>query len=148
MLHNLYTQGKLYIDTDELVLVKAENGRFNGAVISVPPSLFLGLMNALHIKLDHPSKAQLTSLVSRYFYTPGWRASIEDISLQCHQCATLRQLPKVLIEDTTSIPKGIGTNLAADVIERASQKILIVRDELTQFIRGGSKVWIVCTFWT
>ena len=56
--------------------------------------------------------------------------------MQCHQCATLRQLPKVLIEDTTTIPDGIGTRLAADVIERASQKILIVRDELTQFIRG------------
>ena len=45
----------------------------------------------------------------------------------------MSQLPKMLIEDTTTIPDRIGTHLAADVIERALQKIFIVRDKLTQF---------------
>ena len=65
LLHNLYTQGKLFIDSDELIMVKSPEGRLNGAVISVPPSLFKGLMNALHIKLQHPSKCQLSNLVQR-----------------------------------------------------------------------------------
>ena len=90
-------------------------------------------MNTLHTKIGHPSKAQLTSLVRRYFYTTGWRESIDEILMQCHQCAILRELPKMLIEDTTTIPDRIGTHLAADVIERALQKIFIVRDKLTQF---------------
>ena len=67
LLHNLYTQGKLYIDSDDLILVKTPEGYLNGSVISIPPSLFPGVINALHIKLDHPSRAQLTSLVARYF---------------------------------------------------------------------------------
>ena len=111
LLHNLYSQGKLY--TDGLMLVKTPEGKFTDAVISIPPSLFPGLINALHIKLDHPSKAQLTSLVQRYFYAPGWRGYIDEVSTQCHQCASLKKLPKVLLEDTTSIQRvysyGNGT---------------------------------------
>ena len=136
LLHNLYTTGKLFIDTDDLILVKTPQGRISNAVISVPPSLFYGLMNALHIKLQHPSKGQLISLVQRYFYTPGWRSVIEEVTSQCHQCSTLRQLPKILLEDTTETPKGIGTDLAADVIERNTQKILIVKDKLSQYTKG------------
>ena len=61
---------------------------------------------------------------------------IDEVTNHCHQCSTLRQLPKVLVDDTTSIPNGIGTDLAADVIERNSQKILIIRDKLSQFMRA------------
>ena len=38
LLHNLYTQSRLFIDADRLVLIKTDNGKFNGAVNSVPPS--------------------------------------------------------------------------------------------------------------
>ena len=61
---------------------------------------------------------------------------IDEVTNHCHQCSTLRQLPKVLVDDSTSIPNGIGTNMAADVIERNSQKILIIRDKLSQFMRA------------
>ena len=132
----MYTQGKLYVGPEDLILLKTTQGQINNSVISVPPALFPGLMNALHLKLDHPSRSQLINLVERYFYTPGWRSIIENISTQCHQCAALKTLPKVLIEDTTSLPQGVATNLAADIIERASQKILIIRDTFSQFIRG------------
>ena len=94
-------------------------------------------MNALHIKLGHPSKSQLTSLVQRYFYTPGWRNIVQEITDQCHQCSTVKQLPKILLDDTTDIPQGIGTHMAADVIERNGQKILVVRDKLSQFTRAS-----------
>ena len=102
LLHNLYTQGKLYTDTDGLIMDKSADGSFNGATISIPPSLYPGLINALHIRLDHPSKTQLIGLAARYFYTPGWRGIIEEISDNCHQCATVRKLPKVLLDYTTS----------------------------------------------
>ena len=134
-MHNLYTQGKLFIDTDGLILVKNPEGRINNAAISVPPSLFHGLVNALHIKFDHPSKSQLSSIVQRYFYTPGWRSIIEEITTNCHQCSTLKMLPKILLDDSTTAPHGIGTHLAADVVERNTQKILVVRDTLSQFIK-------------
>ena len=55
LLHNLYTQDKLFIE-DGLILVKSSEGALNNATISVPPSIFPGITNALHIRLDHPSK--------------------------------------------------------------------------------------------
>ena len=136
LLHNLYTQGKLYVDAEGLIMVKSQEGEFNGAVISIPPSLFPGVANALHIRLDHPSKSQLTSLIARYFYSPGWRSTIEEITDRCHQCAAVKQLPKALLEDTTTIPTGPASNFSADIIERASQKILIVRENFSQYTRG------------
>ena len=136
LLHNLYTQGKLFIDTDGTILVKSPDGNFNGSVLSIPPSLYPGVANAIHIRLDHPSRTQLSSLISRYFYTPGWRAIIDDISEKCHQCAAVKKLPKVLLENSTAIPSGIATNFAADVIERSTQKILVVRENLSQYTRA------------
>ena len=133
LLHNLYKQGKLFIDNDDLIMIKTPEGHFNQSVISIPPPLFTGLMNALHLKLEHPSKQQLLSLVQRYFYSPGWRKCIEEVSSQCHQCASLKQLPKVLIQDSSSVPKGVGTNFAADVLNVLPRKFLSLEKNYPNF---------------
>ena len=117
-------------------MVKTPEGSFEGSVISVPPSLFPGVINALHIRLEHPSKAQLTSLVSRYFYTPGWKSIVEEVCNNCHQCAAVRKLPKILLDDTSTTPSGIASNFAVDIIERQLQKIFIIRESLSQYTRG------------
>ena len=107
-------------------------------MISIPPSLFPGVVNALHIRLDHPSRSQLANLITRYFYTPGWKAIVDEVTDCCHQCATVRKLPKVLLQDSTEQPTGLATNFSADVIERHAQKLLIVRENLSQYTRGAS----------
>ena len=66
LLHNLYTQGKLYVENG-LIMVKTPESEINGDAIAVPSSIFPGIINALHIRLDHPSKNQLIGLVARYF---------------------------------------------------------------------------------
>ena len=136
LLHNQYTQGKLYVDQDDVIMLKSPDGKFNGSVISIPPSLYPGITNALHIQLGHPSKAQLSALMSRYFYTPGGKSIIDDVSDNCHQCATVRKLPKVLLEDTTTPSQGLCSKFSVDVIERCNQKILVVREDLSQFVRA------------
>ena len=62
--------------------------------------------------------------------------ALPEVLLQCHQCTSLTTLPKVLLEDKMSIPQGIATNCSADAIERSNQMILIVCDNLSQFIKG------------
>ena len=136
LLHGQYTTGKLILDKDGLMLVKSPEGNFNGAAILVPFKLFMGVASALHIRLDHPSKAQLTNLVARYFYTPGWRAVIEEVTDNCHLCAAAKSLPAVLISDTNAVNKGFGSEFAADVIEREGQKILVVKEKLSQYVRA------------
>ena len=48
----------------------------------------------------------------------------------------MKQLPKVLLQDTSSSPDKIGARFAADVIEREGQKILVIRECLSQFTRA------------
>ena len=115
-------------------MVKTDNDVSDGA-ISVPPSVFPGVISALHIRLDHPSKAQLMGLVSRYFYAPGWQNIINEVTDCCNQCASIRKLSKVLLEETSTPPQSIGSNFAADVIEREGQKILVIRECVSQFTR-------------
>ena len=137
LLHNLYSIGKLTISKDGLMVVKSPDGFYEGSAISIPHALFPGLANALHIRLDHPSKAQLGGLLSRYFYSPGWRAIVDSVSDNCHQCVALKTLPKVLLEDTNKKSDGFASEFAVDVIERTGQKILIVKEKLSQFLMGS-----------
>ena len=135
LLHNLFTQGKLFVENG-LILVKPPGGAPSNSLISVPPSIFPGIVHTLHIRLDHPSKGQLSNLMSRYFYSPGWKQIINDVTDLCPQCAAVKKLPKVLLEDTTTIPESVASTFAADVIEREGQRILILRDCLSQYTRG------------
>ena len=132
-LHGLYTKGELMVDKDKTVMIKTKNGAYNGYAISIPHGLFPGLVHTLHIRLNHPSKSQLSQLVQRYFYTPGHQRIINEVSDNCFQCCSLKPLPSVLIKDTTTKVEACGTNFSADVMEREGQKVLIVRESLTAF---------------
>ena len=134
LLFNLYREGKLKIHKDGLITVShiESNGNLYQA-ISVPTALFPGLIHALHFKLSHPSKLQLTRMVSRYFYTPGYQRIIEEISDSCEACVALKQLPKEMFSQSTGNIEGFGSNFSADVIERNSQQILIIREKLSSF---------------
>ena len=137
LLHRQYTQGKLFIDTDGLIMVKTPDGMFKNSVISIPPALFPGLVSALHVQLDHPGTNQMSNLISRYFYAPGWRTIVSETNDNCHQCVAMKKLPKVLLQDSSTSPRCLASNFSADVIERYTQKILVVRETLSHYTRAA-----------
>ena len=51
----------------------------------------------------------------------------------CNVCNSLKKLPKELFIQSTSVSSVPGKKLSADVMRRAGQKILVVRDTLTSF---------------
>ena len=134
-LHNLYKKGELHVDKSDLITVrqKQSDGSFAQTIV-VPKNMFPGLANALHVKTSHPSKMQLTRLLSRHFYSPGQTKVISDISDKCYTCLSLKQLPKELFPQVTTAVNGFGSNFSADVIVRLKQKILLVRENLSQFV--------------
>ena len=133
-LYNFYREGKLKVHRDGLVTVaNTDQSGTQYQAVSVPTTLFPGLMHALHFKLNHPSKTQLTKLAARHFYTPGYQSIIEQVTDSCETCASLKQLPKEIFSESTGDIEGFGTNFSADVIERNSQQILIVREKLSSF---------------
>ena len=134
LLFNLYKEGRLKLHNDGLITVNYldPNGDQYQA-ISVPSVLFPGLIHALHLKMSHPSKLQLTKLVSRHFYMPGYQRVIEEVSNSCETCTAVKKLPKELLSESTGKIDGFATNFSADVIERHGQQILIVREKLSSF---------------
>ena len=79
LLYNIYTQENLYFDKEGLIMIKTAEGLLNGSVTSqyhLLCSLVLWTQYTF-ILTTRQSKSQLTSLVSRYFYTQGWRTIIQ-----------------------------------------------------------------------
>ena len=55
-------------------------------LIIVPRSVLNGLVTALHIKLDHPSRHQLELLMKRHFYALDLTKAIERTYNSYHAC--------------------------------------------------------------
>ena len=103
-MYNLYQQGLLQIARDGLITVRHIDARGTTYdAISVPPHMFPGLVQALHVKMSHPSKAQLLRLVSRHFYCPSAGQIVDQVVTNCSVCAALRTLPESLSPQTTTI---------------------------------------------
>ena len=102
LIHTMFTKGKARIQDDGLLTVQVEDGYFNNSAVVVPSSLMMGVLQAVHLRLGHPSKSQMTGLVRRYFFCPGWQGMINDLVDSCHRCASLKVLPTVLKADRPS----------------------------------------------
>ena len=102
--------------------------------IIVPRQVLEGLLTALHIQLGHPSSHQLKAVTKRYLYALDIDKAIDRVTQACHQCAALRQTPKMREEQSSSPPPdAVGVSFAADVIKRSRQLILVVRECVTSF---------------
>ena len=123
------------VDKSGLITVrqKQPDGSLAQTIV-VPTGMFPGLVNALHIKTSHPSKLQLTKLLARHFYCPGQTKVISDITDKCHTCLSLKQLPSQLFPEMTTSVEGFGCNFSADVMVRMKQKIIVIREKMSQFV--------------
>ena len=133
-LHNLYRNGQLKIETDGLTVITSTDTSGNATKsISVPNNFFPGLVHALHLKLKHPSRAQMQRLVSRYFYCAGHTRIIDEVVSNCDLCQSLQELPRELFTESTSPTPLFGKNFSADVIKKDGQLIFVCREKLSQF---------------
>lgn len=124
------------IDGQKGILIVKKQDPFVGTrdLIFCPSSIAPGLITALHLSLSHPAKSQLVKIFNRYFFALGSVKLINDITDNCDVCLSLKKAPREIFEQSSSPPAAHpGQSLAADVICRAGQKILVVRDSLTSF---------------
>ena len=97
--------------------------------IIVPRSVLDGLLTALHIKLNHPSRHQLQMVFQRQFFALDMTDAISRVTSACHTCASLKSFPSTLVSQSSDDPPVvIGISFAADVIKRHRQFILILRE--------------------
>ena len=117
-----------------LVVKKQDPYTGNRDLIFCPSDLVHGLVLALHIFFTHPSKGQMEKLFARHFYALNSCKVIESVTNNCEVCNSLKVIPREMFDETSSPSSHApGEKLAADVICRKKQKILVVRDCLTSF---------------
>ena len=123
------------IAKDGLLIVK-RNTPFAPAheSIIVPRPVLDGFITALHIRLDHPSQHQLKSVIQRNFFALDLDKSIERVTTGCYLCASLRKVPQMIQEQSTSDPPvSIGHLFSADVMKRNRQLVLVLREYVTSY---------------
>ena len=93
-----------------------------------------GLLTAIHIRLDHPSKHQFQMIIQRYFFALDMSAAIARVSDSCHTCASLKKFPTSLTSQSSEdAPEVVGVSFAADIIRRCRQFILLLRECATAY---------------
>ena len=91
--------------------------------VIVPRHVLDGLLSALHVYLSHRSCRQLKLVTQRYL-----------VPSICHNCASLRTVPTTVVKQSTNpLPETVGISFASDVIKRAKQFILILREWVTSY---------------
>ena len=76
-------------------------------LIIVPRSVLHGLVTALHLKLDHPSKHQLELVMKRHFFALDVTQAISHVSDSCHVCSSLHSFPKSLVDQSSDDPPEV-----------------------------------------
>jgi len=103
-------------------------------LIVVPQHILHGLLCALHLRLSHPSRHQLSKLFHRYYFALGSEKAIDSVCSRCDHCAALTNMPKEVETFSTSAPpKRPGECFAVDIMCRARQKVFVLRECFTQF---------------
>ena len=109
--------------------------------IVVPEVYVHGLLECLHLKLNHPSKAQLKKVFVRAFYALNLDSALEVTAKSCHTCVSLSDMPNVFLQQSaTTSPTAVGTNFSADVIRRSGQYILLIREYISSYT-SAKLIW-------
>ena len=131
----MYRRGLLNIASDGLIQVLNAGVMHNVEyqAIVIPDVFVAGVVQALDLKLNHPSPYQLHKHASRHFYAIGLSKVIHNITSTCDTCTRLKILPRQLQESTTTKNTTFGSNFSADVLVEKGQHILLCREKLSQF---------------
>ena len=120
----------VYIASDGLLVVKRTQQLVPVAeAIVVPRSVLDGLLTALHIKLNHPSRHQFQMLLQRQFFVLDMNNAISRVTSACQTCTSLKSFPSSLVKQSSDDPpEVVGVSFAADVSKRYRQLILVLRE--------------------
>ena len=117
-----------------LVVPRSDPPQHASDLIIVPRSVIDGLVTAMHLRLNHPSKHQLLQVMKRHFYTLDMASAIDHACDTCHLCCSLQKFPDKLIEQSSEDPpESVGLSFAADVLKRNRQFIFVLRETVTSY---------------
>ena len=117
-----------------LVIIKSEPFLPQRELIVVPQHIAHGLVNSLHLRLNHPSPSQLLKVFQRSFFALKPDQLVSDVDSKCSMCQSLKKIPREQHEQSsTDFPTSPCKSFAIDVMRRFKQKLYILRDTFSSF---------------
>ena len=105
--------------------------------IIIPRQYLGGLLECLHLKLEHPTKSQLRQVFCRAYYALDLEGALDLVTRSCHTCVALSDMPNNFLQQTmTTHPSSVGSNFSADVVRRSGQHILLIREYISSFTQA------------
>ena len=120
-------------------MVKAEpdmmSGNLNRERIVVPKPLVPALLYHLHNHNEqHPVKSQQKAIFTRQFYAIHLEKHLDLLYKNCYKCSVVQKLPKeIVVNETRTDVKGPQTHFHADIVKRANQNILTIKDHFSSY---------------
>lgn len=126
---------KARVDRDGLLVVQSFVPNIGRCSLIVVPRIYLhGLLECLHIKLEHPTKTELKKVMNRAFFALDLDAALDVVSKSCHRCVSLADMPNRFIkQSSTTSPTTVGSNFAADVFQRSGKDVLLLREYVSSY---------------
>ena len=127
------------VTKDGLLVVKSKPDLLSGNIprdrIVVPKPLVPALLYHLHNHNDsHPVRSQQKSSFQRQFYAIHLEKHLDLLYKNCYKCSVIQKLPQNIIKnETKTIVNGPQTHFHVDVVKRAKQNILIMKDHFSSF---------------
>ena len=127
------------VANDGLLIVKAKPGELSGNIerhrIVIPKTLAPALLYHQHNHCqEHPPKAQQKAKFMRQFYAIGLDKHLDNLYKNCYKCSVIIKLPKEIIKNETKTEATKPhTHFHVDIIKRASQNILTIKDHFSSY---------------
>ena len=117
-----------------LIVTSSEPFKQTTQRIVIPTSVSDGLVTALHLQLNHPSRYQLKAVFNRAFFALDLNRIADQVTDSCHTCAALKKIPAKFHQQTTSESiDRIGEKYSSDVMKRYGQCILLLRESISSY---------------
>ena len=104
-------------------------------LIVIPQRVSLGLLQAMHINLNHPTSYQLMKVTDTKFFILDRDKKIQSITSDCTQCQSMASIPKELETfEANQIPDHPGKSFTVDVMKFAKKNIVVATENFSGFI--------------
>ena len=127
------------IAKDGVLVVNAEANAMSGNIhrerIVIPKPLVPALLYHMHNNTqNHPTKTQQKSLFQRQFYALNLDKHLDALYGNCYKCSIVQKIPKeIIVNETKTEAKQPHEHFHVDVIKRARQNIMVVRDHFSSY---------------
>ena len=128
---------KAHVAKDGLLVIKSSIPMTTNKIekIVIPAEFTEAIVTQMHLKLQHPAKAQLLSVFNRYFFATGTQSVIENLYNSCQLCQATKKIPKDFSQfSNTTTAEHPGTHFGVDVMRRAKQKVVVARDMFSSYV--------------